>query len=182
MTIAAADFGKDHWSLLAYVETCCVGGTNGGTGVLDKRKLRCNPARHPLHDVNANIGVPRSWLPAYGTRLSGFWRPDDTTDPARQLPDHDDWDGLDDLEAAGFITVLSEANGFVRMTAVGQAVAGRLRAFKAEGGQFAAFLLVPKCPRCGSPVDLVGAVEGDACESCHEAAVDQHDLASEGDH
>lgn len=32
-------FGKDHWSLLAYVETCCVDGQDG-IGTLDRRRLR----------------------------------------------------------------------------------------------------------------------------------------------
>lgn len=134
-TVKPGDFGKDHWSLLGYLETLCVDSINQGVGSIDKRRVRCNPKRHPLHAVNANFGVG-GWKPEYGTRLSGFWTDGDKTDPKRQIKSHDDYDCLNDLEAAGFVEVISEANGYVRMTKLGQTVAGDLRRHKAAGGYF----------------------------------------------
>jgi len=136
--VSVRDFGRDHWSLVGYIETLCVDSTKRGVGEIDKRRVRCNPKRHPLHAVNANFGVG-GWKPGYGTRLSGFWNADKTTNPERQIKAHDDWDCLNDIEAAGFINILSEANGFVRMTRLGQTVAADLRRHKAAGGVFATF-------------------------------------------
>lgn len=136
--VKVADWGKDHWSVLGYVESLCVDSINKGVGEIDKRRMRCNPKRHPLHAVNANFGVG-GWKPEYGSRLSGFWITDDKTDPKRQIKSHDDYDCLNDLEAAGFIDIVSEANGYVRMTALGQTVAGDLRRHKASGGYFSNF-------------------------------------------
>lgn len=133
------DFGKDHWSLLAYIETLLVDSVHRGVGVIDKRRVRSNEKTHPMHAVNANLSSAIRWKPEYGTRLSGFWIDGERTDPKRQLSDHDDWDCLNDLESAGLLEVLSEANGFVRLTDKGLTVAGLLRAWKAKGGVFSTF-------------------------------------------
>lgn len=129
-------FGKDHWSLLGYIGTCCEN-RDGGIGELNKERIRCNPESHPMHAVR-RMGE-RTWKPSYGTRLAGFWKEGGETDPALQLPDHDDWDCLDDLEAAGIIEVLSEANAFVRITEAGLQVYGALCEHKAAGGNFSEF-------------------------------------------
>lgn len=136
--IPAKDFGKDHWSLMAYVETLCVDSSKGGVGEIDKRRIRCNPRRHPLHAVNRNFGVT-GWKGEYGTRLAGFWTNAGLTNLKRQMKSHDDWDCLDDLEAAGLIEILSEANGYVKLTDKGLTVGGLIRAWKAKGGMFATF-------------------------------------------
>lgn len=131
------DFGRDHWSLLAYIETCCVDSAHGGIGTIDKRRVRCNEERHPLSAINASMGV--KWQPSYGTRLAGYFLEGDQRDPSRQIPDHDDWDCMDDLEAAGLIEVISEAIGSVRLTDHGIQVSGLLRAWKARGGHYYQF-------------------------------------------
>ena len=137
--LTVADFGKDHWSLLAYVETLCVDSHSGtGIGEIDKRRIRCNPKRHPMHAVNANFGVG-GWNAEYGTRLSGFFLEGDKRDLGRRLIEHDDWDCLNDLEDAGLLEVMSEANGFVMLTEKGMKVAARVREWKAKGGHFATF-------------------------------------------
>lgn len=134
------EFGKDHWSLLGYVETRCV----DHRGELDKRHLRVNERRHPAHSVN-----PGGWRPSHGTRLKGFFEP---TTPAlqRQLPAHDDIDCLDDLERAGLIRIQSTANLIVGLTVRGTIIAGKLRAHKAGGGMFAGFALPPEWAPVGA--------------------------------
>jgi hypothetical protein len=123
--VEVAQFGKDHWSLLAYVEDTCVNGKDG-FGTLAK-------SRHA-----ANKGPLGGWRESWGTRLHGFFA---ERKPDLQLGFHDDWDCLKDLEAAGFIEVISEANGFVKMTDAGNATCAALRTFKSQGGQFANFVL-----------------------------------------
>ena len=130
MSVAPKQFGKDHWSLLAYAETCVVEGQP-----LDKRRLRCNGKRHPFHDVNGSIC---KWQPSYGTRLHGYFA---EKDPLLQLPEHDDWDCLDDLEDAGYIEVMSEAIAAVKFTELGLKVCSEVRAHKANGGNFSSFVL-----------------------------------------
>lgn len=133
-------FGKDHWSLLAYVECLCVDGTKG-IGQIDRRRVRCNENTHPL--LNSN--VTGTWKNEYSTRLAGFFDFEHRADPQKasdaglQILGHDDWDCLDDLEAAGFVEILTLANAAVRMTKAGNKVAGELRTHKANGGQFAQF-------------------------------------------
>lgn len=152
MSTTATDpskFGKDHWSLLAYLETRCVDGQYG-VGVIDFRRMRCNPAQHSTYAVNRT-----AWQSNYGTKLAGFFdfaERDDLVAAAAagvQLPDHDDWDCIADLEAADLLTLTSSANGLVKLTDLGLKVSAALRAHKAAGGQFAEFT----CPiaLAGSP-------------------------------
>lgn len=139
--VPVALFGKDHWSLLAYIETVCVDG-KGSVGALTKSRLRCNEHTHPLLAVNADV---TAWKAEYSTRLAGFFEFSDRADAAKaveaglQVLGHDDWDCLDDLAAAGYLEILSMVNGFVRMRPLGQVTAALLRDFKAKGGQFAHF-------------------------------------------
>jgi hypothetical protein len=115
-------WSKDHWSLLGYIATCF-------DGELDHRRLRCNENTHPL----LNRGPKElGWQDSYGTRLK---------EPTQTLPEHDDWDCLDDLEAAGMVEIISLVNGFVVMTHKGNEIAFRLREHKQKGGNFAGFQL-----------------------------------------
>ena len=132
--IPIEDWGKDHWSLLAYIECRCV----DYGGIPSRDHMRINEKKHPGLANRAVMGG-MEWSSKYGTRLNGFWK-NGTTDPSRQLPDHDDWDCLYDLEAAGLI----KDNGtgihpLAEMTPKGREIAALLRAHKAEGGQFAGF-------------------------------------------
>jgi hypothetical protein len=120
MSISVENFGKDHWSLLAYIENCNV----DHKGFLDKRRLRCNPSTHLIH---AHL---QSWDIAYGTILK-----DRTI-----LPQHDDWDCIDDLEVNGFIELISNANHIVFLTDKGKVASASLRLFKMNGGRFADFV------------------------------------------
>ena len=70
-TVPMEQFGKDHWSLLGYIETCCVDG--GGEIVHDR--MRTNP------DCNPDLGYRRTmfstleWKDEYSTRLKSFpWK------------------------------------------------------------------------------------------------------------
>lgn len=137
-------FGKDHWSLLAYVESCCVDGASG-QGQLRRDRMRCNPQTHRM--VAGPYSHGDLWVQRHSTRLAGFFESPDRNDPEKaiaaglQLRDHDDWDCLEDLQAAGFIEVRSLVNGYVTMTDKGCEVAARLRAHKAGGAMFANFSL-----------------------------------------
>lgn len=141
-------FGKDHWSTFCYVETRCV----DHKGFIEKPKMRTDAARHPLL---AHV-TPFSTFSGkdYPTILYG----------GAQLKDHDDWDCLADLEAAGFLTIDRKTlpsqmldippgkrgkmsglvnktyNPKVRMTELGCKVAGDLRAHKIRGGTFSNFI------------------------------------------
>lgn len=112
-------------------------GNAEGIAALDLRQLRCNPERHPMHAVNG-----KEWRDAWGSRLKGFWNPNHPNErfDEWQIPEHDDLDCLDDLEAAGLITVYSGANVFVGINeGRGMEVYVQLHKHKISGGMFANF-------------------------------------------
>lgn len=118
-------WGKDHWSLLAYVECRCV----DNKGELDRRHMRCNEKNHPL--LSHGLLSPQKGDYAYPTRLKN----------AEIIAGHDDWDVLDDLEKAGFIDIFSMVNACVKMTVKGNKIAAKLRAHKTEGKNYAEFVI-----------------------------------------
>ena len=104
--------GRDHRSLLLYVEGRCV----NNQGVLDLLNLRVNEKKYPLLKINDGHGF-EPWDGSNGTRL----------DDGRTLKEHDDIDCLDDLANAGLVEIISLVNGFVRITETGHEVAAELR-------------------------------------------------------
>lgn len=124
MTVPVERFGKDHWSVLAYLECCAV----DAKGKLDLRRMRCDADRHPglVNAVLDEIQLKKK----YPTYLAD----------RELLADHDDWDCVDDLEAAGFVEQVGTGiHPVIKMTELGLEVAAALRAHKAGGGYFALF-------------------------------------------
>lgn len=142
-TVPMEQFGKDHWSLLGYIETVCVDGNGDGCGKVNHDRMRTNP------EHNLDLGYRRTmfsgganrWKDEYSTRLKSFpWKSEDEEEKARhRASGHDDWDCLEDLEQAGLAELISYVNGFVRITDAGLEMAARIRVHKAKGGYFSNF-------------------------------------------
>lgn len=99
--VPMALFGKDHWSTFAYVETRAV----DHRGLLDHDHMRCSMRRHPIM-ANAKRRVSGAAVDGsrYPTRIKAAEAPGpDGTYGGADLPDHDDYDCLDDLIAAGLL-------------------------------------------------------------------------------
>lgn len=112
-------WGKDHWSMLAYVETRAV----DYGGKVDPRHLRENPLVSP----------PR------GNPMPSNEHPTRLVDGEKVSP-HDDWCCIEDLIAFGLLVWEGTgANPIFRLTARGWAVVSALRQHKAKGGTFATF-------------------------------------------
>ncbi len=128
-TIPLSNWGRDHYSLLGYIECRCT----DDKGIPDLRHMRSNPARHPsLSPRGTGIG---GWKPEYSTRLAGHTK----ETPKTQLG-HDDWDCADDLAAAGLIEIKGTGlNPVWKLTEWGMAISARLRHWKATGGTFSTF-------------------------------------------
>ncbi len=126
--ILVENFGKDHWSLMAYFETCCV----DDRGKIDGRRMRCNIKRHPMLYVTVFPGgTDHKWDPKYGTIAKD-----------KVHSQHDDWDCFDDLVAAGFVKLATTlVNPVVAMTDRGVIIAAQLRRHKASGRNFHSFVL-----------------------------------------
>lgn len=122
-------WSRDHWNLLAYVETCCV----DDHGKLVYERMRCNPREHP-HQLGRR-SAEQVWQATYATRLRGF---DEVTAPTKRVRNHDDFHCLDDFEAAGLMFVTSAYDAAV-LSPVGGAWAARLRAHRAAGKTFKSF-------------------------------------------
>jgi len=138
-TVPVAKFGKDHWSLLGYLETCCVDGSHeDGCGEVVHDRMRTNTNRNP---PVGRLRHGAGWKDEYSTRLKSFpWGSKDEKEKARhRVAGHDDWDCLEDLEKAGFAKLISYVNGFIQITGAGMAMAAEIRAHKAQGGWFSNF-------------------------------------------
>lgn len=130
-TVESSQFGKDHWGLLAYFETRCV----DYRGIIDPRHLRCNRKNHP-HMDRAGLGPNGlAWKPEYGTIIKG----------GKKLESHDDWNCLDDLEAANLVEMIGTGiNPAVKITELGMYWVGLLRKHKMSGGMYGNFEGVSK--------------------------------------
>lgn len=126
-------WGKDHWSTLAYLETVIT----DKKGIIDNRKMRCNPR---LHRELANVGLGGVIDGGkYPTRLKGG--------KLKRL--HDDWSCLEDMVADGLIIaafrvtdsgeVFGNSEALVKFTPLGEKIASKLRSFKAGGGNYQDF-------------------------------------------
>ncbi len=130
--IKVNQFGKDHWSLLAYVEYRIM----NHQGRLDLIQLRVkNPA------IQQNITGTNLWKPEYGSRLHGYWNKDGSVNPKLKILDHDDFDCLDDLEDEGLIKSFGTGlNPAYKLTKKGAKIMSALTLHKQEGKNFAEFV------------------------------------------
>lgn len=127
--IPMTEWGKDHWSVFAYIENRCVDAI-GGIGRPDLRHVQCNVNRHPGLVSYSLLGSPHDGAD-HGIRLKD-----------RELPgpDYDEWDCIDDMEHAGLLEhVGTGINPAYKMTPLGSEVIAALRKHKANGGNFASF-------------------------------------------
>ena len=115
------NWGKDHWSLLAYIETCCV----DYGGKLDLKKMRVNNNKCPFGNGNG-FGWENAWSSPLkdGTLIDG----------------HDDLDVLDDLIKEELCeNIGTEINPMIKLTERGLKVTQDLRVHKINGGTFKEF-------------------------------------------
>jgi len=123
------EWGKDHFSLLAYVETCCV----DGQGILDHDRMRTNIPRHPGMAGPRIARLPRGkGSYKYPTRLRD----------GKIEKGHDDWDCLYDLEEAKLIVAQGTGvHPVLAMTEAGTRLVEMIRRHKSAGGSFSNFVV-----------------------------------------
>jgi hypothetical protein len=142
-------WGKDHWSTLAYLETCTV----DRRGIVDNNRMRCNPRLHREFMSTmpgANTGEPNK----YPTRLA-----------VGVQNDHDDWSCLEDMVAAGLVkasfrqvrdVVFGSNQACVELTPDGRKIANQLRQFRAQHGNYNGF---KPCPLKGTKMSRTISLE-----------------------
>lgn len=128
------NWGKDHWSTLAYLETRVV----DYKGQIDHRHMRCHPRLHrELATIQPVTGELQD-SSAFPTRLRD----------GSVIDRHDDWSCVEDMKEAGLLTwTQRRVNGkmfdcvriSVRLTKRGYEVAAALRLHKASGKNFITF-------------------------------------------
>lgn len=116
-SVPMSAWGRDHWSTLAYLETCAV----DNHGYIVRKRMRCDKDLHPHLAHGGRLGPKK-----YPTRLKG----------GELLDDHDDWSCVDDFVTAGLVTLTPGIQPQVRFTDKGLRLAAALRAHKAEGGNW----------------------------------------------
>lgn len=129
-TISFDRFGRDHWGVLLLVEAECVN-RSGKPWTIDNRRMRVHPNKAPFHPqrYRGNDG----YSDKYPTRLRD----------GTEVSGHDDWDCLEDLEAAGLLHIHSLVNGVVQITRKGQQVAAQARAWRSQGHGMVSFVPEP---------------------------------------
>ena len=124
--ITIEQFDKDHWSLLLYIETRI----HNYQGILDIYHMRIK-----------NPTIRSGWKSEYGTRLFGYWSEDNTTNSLLRLPNHDDYDCLDDLEAEGLIKNIGTGiRPVCLITVKGAKILSQLLLHKQNSGQCSGFV------------------------------------------
>lgn len=135
--IPMTKWGKDHWSLLGYIGCRNV----DHDCIMDGNHLRVNENRH--------VGIARHpgggrWDPkAYGTRLHGHF--ENKNDKTAYMPEHDDIDCAEDMEAEGLVVLGTTISLYAQLTKKGQEIEAALRKHKQDGGNFADFLDTNGC-------------------------------------
>lgn len=141
--IPIEQWGSDHWSTLAYLETRIV----DHKGQIEHDHMRCHPARHP--------GMYAAKRRCFGASGDGSRYPTRLRDG--EAADHDDYDCIDDMIAEGLVTVTMPpvpsdvlvtglvestlaARATYSLTATGVAMASRLRQHRASGQPYRTFL------------------------------------------
>lgn len=125
------NWGKDHWSLLAYFETRCV----DHKGKPDFAHMRINSKKRPISNGTIKDTMfERSWEKTYGTKLKDGKIPN---------TDHDDYDVMEELEKIGFINnVGTGLHPIIKLTKLGKKVATLIREHKMkENANFNDFAL-----------------------------------------
>jgi len=143
-------WGKDHATLLLYVETRHVDHDN----VLLPDNLRTNPTRHP-HEANARRDRGSLfWKPEHGTRIVGGERPSEV---------HDDWDCLDDMEEVEILLHTGPPNFMAALSPIGIEVAGELRKYRGRNQPLDEFdfdrAILDACKLLNLPVSKYVSVE-----------------------
>lgn len=131
-----SQWGKDHWSTLAYVEARCV----DHKGILSNAQLR----------VNARLHREFAYVTPFGSAGRGDKYPTLLRDGAK-ADGHDDVSCIFDMHAEGLLAVRGRyRNGrrtvrfgsremVVRLTPKGRKIVSALREHKAKGGTFGNF-------------------------------------------
>ncbi len=133
------EWGKDHWSTLAYLETLAVDGRDGWAIPVNAR-MRTNEIRHPHLIGTTGIESDALHGSKYPTRLK-----------YGEVKGHDDWDCVDDAIKEGLVKdVGTGLNRAYKFTKLGKKVIAKLRQHKMDGGNFGDFVFCkPKKPKRG---------------------------------
>jgi hypothetical protein len=143
--IPMAQWSKDHWATLAYIETVMVDNAGFQVGIDARMKTNRRNFR-VMHEQCPN--PKRAMKPRTGPAGAIPMRPEHATRLAdgTVVEQHDDWCCIQDMADAGLFTVqASQINpgAVLHLSERGQQIAEALRAHKARGGAFANFTPTP---------------------------------------
>lgn len=127
-------WGKDHWSMLAYIEAREV----DYKGVLNGDHMRCNSRLHRTLVGRVSVARKIIFTHEYPTILKG----------GEVQHNHDDWSCIEDMAHIGLVTaetaktrdlIFGSHEARVKLTQRGRVLANQLREHKANGGNFSNF-------------------------------------------
>lgn len=130
-------WGKDHWSMLAYMETVMVEVACFQVGA-DPRMRQGPRSFRIMHEQCPQPSRPTKapngmvMRPEHGSRLAD----------GSYIPGHDDWHCVQDMAAVGFFTAATDAvepGVALHLSEIGATASNELRAHRRGGGGFAGF-------------------------------------------
>jgi hypothetical protein len=131
--VPLTEWGKDHWSTFAYLETVAV----DARGTIENVRMRCDSRLHRPFAHGNGLGHLHDGG-KFPTRLKG----------SVERAGHDDWSCVEDMVVEGLIQAwwradpalsIGGATCLVALTERGWRCAAALRAHKAAGGRYADF-------------------------------------------
>lgn len=137
-------WGKDHWSTFAFVAVWCETYGTEGFDIRSKcHHMRTDADRHPEFGNAISAAMEQSGREFVPGDDGGHYGPAKKY-PTRlkdgEVEDHDDWDCLEDIEAAGMVLKFGTGTQpVVLMTDRGLEVSGQLIAHKTRGGNYGDF-------------------------------------------
>ena len=137
-TIPMSEWGHDHWSTLAYIETCAT-----ERQALDDLRMRADGAAYPTRlrgfaADHTRVEVGHSdWDCVLDMIAAGLLRPEAGTNPRRRHPLHADPGSRMAMRVA---PARNRKVDHYQLTPVGRVLANALREHKAAGGNFANFV------------------------------------------
>jgi len=121
MNISMEQWGRDHWTTFHYVAIRCA--SHGGE--IQRDKMRCDVGRHPHLAGGFAVLMSQVDTARYPTRLKG----------AEEVEDHDDWDCMDDMMAAGlFISTGTGMHPHYELTDLGWDVFRQISEYRGTRG------------------------------------------------
>ena len=142
-------WSSDHWMLLRYLADRAGKAPKGGPATIEYARLRINRQNHLVQFLAISewgLGE-KQWSRPDSTRLDAHDEamltgdPDKIEEAMSQVPYHDDFDCIEEMEDEGLLEIISTARGEFTLTSSGARIATLIEAHITDHGSIHGFRL-----------------------------------------